>query len=96
MSRHSPQHDAAQLKTAQAAFRGAYSLAWAATVLGLTGWFMWVLRAHLSGWAMSLGMLAISLTTAVVLMLFLSGPLKLGLFALFRRFYPVLRDAGPG
>jgi hypothetical protein len=85
-----------QRAAALAAFRGAYSIAWALTVVAFTVWFMWVLRAHLTGVAATLGMLAISLTTAIALMLFLSGPLKMGLLAIFRRLYPVLRDPGPG
>jgi hypothetical protein len=76
---------------AEAAFRGAYSLAWAGCVLALTALFVWVLREHLTGWAIGLGMVAISLVTAVMLMLFLSGPIKLALRALFLRIYPELR-----
>jgi hypothetical protein len=38
-----------------------------------------------------IGLLAVSLTSSVLLMLFLSGPLKLLLGALFIRMYPQLR-----
>lgn len=75
----------------RAAFRGAYSLAWFACVVIMTAIFMWVLRHHLEGAGRVIGLLAVSLMTSVLLMLFLSGPLKLLLRALFAGMYPQLR-----
>ncbi len=78
------------LEAQRAAFRGAYSLAWLACVLVLSFVFMWTLRAHLEGAMQILGLLAVSVTSSVLLMLFLSGPLKLLLRGLFARIYPEL------
>jgi hypothetical protein len=79
------------IEAQRAAFRGAYSLAWLACVVTMTAVFMWVLRHHLEGAGRVIGLLAVSLTSSVLLMLFLSGPLKLLLGALFVRMYPQLR-----
>lgn len=92
MSEHDPP-ESSVLEAQRAAFRGAYSLAWLACALALSFVFMWTLRAHLDGATQILGLLAVSVTSSVLLMLFLSGPLKLLLRALFARIYPELGRA---
>lgn len=92
MSEHQPP-ESSVLEAQRAAFRSAYSLAWLACALAMSFVFMWTLRAHLEGAMRILGLLAVSVTSSVLLMLFLSGPLKLLLRALFARLYPELGRA---
>lgn len=69
-------------------FRGANTLAWLGVFVAVNVVFMLSLAAHLTSLAMWLGMGALSLSSALLVMFFVSGLVKLLLSALFRRVVP--------
>lgn len=70
------------------AFRGANTLAWLLVFIGVNVLFLVTLSAHLTSLGRWLGMGALSLTSALLVMFFVSGVVKLLLTLLFKRLVP--------
>lgn len=71
-----------------AAFRGAYAVLWLGVLVGATACFAWALTRSVEGLGMMLGMLALAGVSGLLLMLFLTAPVKLVVRALLRALQP--------
>lgn len=80
--------DPERYRALKAAFDGANTLIGMLVFLVLAGGFVGALYASVSGAWMTLGLVVLALVTAFLLMLFLSGVLKILLSIAFTRFMP--------
>lgn len=71
-----------------AAFRGAYTLLWAAVWAAAVAVFAWALTRSVEGVGMTLGMLVLAGVSGLLVMFFLTVPVKLLLLVLLRMLQP--------
>ncbi len=72
----------------KAAFQGANTLAWLVVFVALAGGFIWLLHAKMESIWMMLGLVLLSVGSVWLLMLFLSGLIKILISIAFKRIYP--------
>ena len=70
------------------AFGGAYSLLFLAVLLGMTAGFFLPIADKVNGLVLTLGLLLMCLLTAFLVMLFVSGVLRMLLTVVFKRLIP--------